>query len=101
MTQNSILYAESHGRVLKIVTDSEELETYDKLAHFAFQLDKRFLQCHKSYLVNMEYVKRYCGDSFQMANEQLIPISQSRHKEVKEHFLSYMSGEAEGRQSGL
>lgn len=86
----SLLYAESHGRVLKIVTDSEIIETYDKMDHFSFQLDKRFLQCHKSYLVNMERVKRYCGDSFLMVNETTIPISQSRRKTVRQQFLDYM-----------
>lgn len=75
---------------MKIVTDSEIIETYDKMDHFSFQLDKRFLQCHKSYLVNMERVKRYCGDSFLMGNETTIPISQSRRKIVRQQFLDYM-----------
>ena len=90
LSPQSLLYAESHGRVLKIVTDSEIIETYDKMDHFSFQLDKRFLQCHKSYLVNMERVKRYCGDSFLMGNETTIPISQSRRKTVRQQFLDYM-----------
>ncbi len=90
LSPQSLLYAESHGRVLKIVTDSEIIETYDKMDHFSFQLDKRFLQCHKSYLVNMERVKRYCGDSFLMVNETTIPISQSRRKTVRQQFLDYM-----------
>lgn len=90
LSPQSLLYVESHGRVLKIVTDSEIIETYDKMDHFSFQLDKRFLQCHKSYLVNMERVKRYCGDSFLMGNETTIPISQSRRKIVRQQFLDYM-----------
>lgn len=90
LSPQSLLYVESHGRVLKIVTDSEIIETYDKMDHFSFQLDKRFLQCHKSYLVNMERVKRYCGDSFLMGNETTIPISQSRRKTVRQQFLDYM-----------
>ena len=90
LSPQSLLYVESHGRVLKIVTDSEIIETYDKMDHFSFQLDKRFLQCHKSYLVNMERVKRYCGDSFLMGNGITIPISQSRRKIVRQQFLDYM-----------
>lgn len=94
LAPQSLLYAESHGRVLRIVTDSEILETYDKITHFSFQLDKRFLQCHKSYLVNMERVKRYCGDSFQMCDGSSVPISQSKRKEVRELFLKYMGNAA-------
>jgi len=90
LSPHSLLYAESHGRVLKIVTDREIIETYDKIDHFFFQLDKRFLQCHKSCLVNMDRVKRYCGDSFLMCNGDIVPISQSRRKNVRQQFLDYM-----------
>lgn len=90
LVPQSLLYVESRGRILKIVTDHETLETYDKMTHFSFHLDKRFLQCHKSFLVNMERVRRYFGDRFQMADGTFIPISQSRRKEVREQFLRYM-----------
>ena len=92
LSPRSLLYVESHGRVLKIVTDHEELETYDKMTDFLFQLDKRFLQCHKSYLVNMEQVKHYYGDSFLLSNGTSIPISQSKRKIVRQQFLSYFGG---------
>lgn len=32
----SLLYAESHGRVLRIITDDEELESYEKITDFIF-----------------------------------------------------------------
>lgn len=86
----SLLYAESHGRILKITTDNETLETYNKIAHLSYQLDQRFLQCHKSYIVNMERVECYFGDGFQMTDGKLIPVSQSKRKEVREHFLNYI-----------
>lgn len=86
----SLLYMESHGRVIRIVTDEETLETYSKIDSFSYQLDKRFCQCHKSYLVNMERVKRFCGDGFLMDNGDNIPISQGRRKEVRKQFLDYM-----------
>ncbi len=91
LSPSSLLYVESHGRILRVITESGILETYDKMAHFLFQLDKRFLQCHKSYLINMEHVKRYCGDSFLMSNGVTVPISQSKRKDVRQQFLHYMS----------
>lgn len=90
LAPQSILYLESRSRILRIVTDSEILETYDKIEHFAFQLDKRFLQCHKSYMVNMERVREYHGGSFLMCNGAVLPVSQSKRKEVRQQFLSYM-----------
>lgn len=97
ISPQSLHYVESHGRVLKLITDCEMLEIYDKLDRFSFQLDKRFLQCHKSFLVNMERVKRYRGDSFLMCDGSTIPISQSKRKEVRQQFLAYMGSAAPPR----
>lgn len=94
LAPQSLLYVESHGRILKIVTDNEILETYDKIERFSFRLDKRFLQCHKSCLINMERVKRYCGDRFLMCDGTQVPISQSRRKTVRQQFLDYMGDAA-------
>lgn len=94
LSPNTLLYVESHGRVLRLVTDTEILETYDKIAHFSLQLDKRFCICHKSYLVNMERVKQYCGDHFSMSNGTMIPISQSKRKDVRQQFFEYMGSAA-------
>lgn len=90
LAPHNLLYVESHGRVLKIVSEHETLETYDKIGNFSFRLDKRFLQCHKSYIVNMERVKKYNGESFQMIDGMFIPVSQSKRKEVREQFFKYM-----------
>ena len=94
----SLLYAEGRGHTVRAVTDSESLETYEKLADFAFRLDNRFLQCHKSYIINMERVRKYCGDSFVMDNDVAIPVSQSRRREVRERFTAYIGvAEKEGQ----
>ena len=90
MSPATLLYVESQARIIHIVTDEEKLETYDTIDHFSYQLDKRFIQCHKSYVINMERVKKFCGNSFLMENDAYIPISQSRRKSVREEFLKYI-----------
>lgn len=97
----SLMYLESRGRMVRFVTGEELLETYGKIADFAYQLDKRFLQCHKSYFVNMERVRRFYGDGFLMENGAVIPISQSRRKEAREQFLGYMGRVPSTKQAGL
>lgn len=94
LAPQSILYMESRGRILRIVTDGGTFETYDKITHFALQLDGRFLQCHKSYMVNMERVKEYRSSSFLMCDGVVLPVSQSKRKEVRQRFLSYMGSAA-------
>ena len=86
----ALLYLESKGHTVRAITDSEVLETYDKFSNIAFQLDRRFLQCHKSYIINMDRVRKFCGDSFVMDNGMTVPISQSRRKEAKNQFVAYI-----------
>ena len=91
----SLLYVESRGRQVRLFTNEEELESYDKLDNLTGQMDGRFLQCHKSYLINMDRVRQFRGDSFLMENGAVVPISQSRRREVRQRFLSYL-GKAPG-----
>ena len=88
----SLLYAESHGRCLRVVSTQEQVDTYEKLGDFAQNLDRRFLVCHKSFLVNMDHVKQYCGDRFLMDDGAVIPISQTKRKTVRETFTRYVGG---------
>lgn len=90
----SLIYVEGHGRLIRVVTDQEMLEAYEKIGNLLYQMDGRFLQCHKSYVVNMDRVSKYTGNSFFMDNGAVIPISQSRRKEARARFLDYIGGAA-------
>lgn len=91
---SALMYVEGRGRILHAVTECETLDFYGKLTEFMERLDQRFLQCHKSYAVNMERVARFQGESFLMETGIQIPISQSRRREVRECFLNYMGSAA-------
>lgn len=91
---SSCVYVEGHGRIMRAITNTEAIETYEKLSDFSTRLDGRFIQCHKSYIVNMERISRYQRDAFLMDNGALIPISQSRRREAREQFLKYIGGKA-------
>lgn len=87
----SLLYIESYGRTLLLTTDEEQLESYEKLTDFSGKLDRRFLICHKSFLINMDRVKQFLGDRFLMENDVWIPVSQSKRRVVREQFHQYLS----------
>lgn len=47
------------------------------------KLDKdQFIQCHRSYIINLNYVSKYDGNSFTI-NSEIIPISRSNKSEIK------------------
>lgn len=50
---------------------------------------KRFIKPHRSYIVNLDYIKNLSPDGFMMTNNQLIPISRNVFKEVKQAYINY------------
>ncbi len=56
-----ILFLESVGHRVIIHTDQDEVVCYEKLNYFVDCLKSSFAKCHKSYLVNMNRIKRIVG----------------------------------------
>ena len=72
---NDIMYAESDKHVLNIhLKDSRVIQTTEKLSELKKTINsKRFIRCHQSYLVNMDYIKDAKTD-FILSNDIRIPI---------------------------
>ena len=54
-------------------------------------IDKRFIKPHRSYIVNMDYIKTLARDGFITFSNQFIPVSRNVYKEVKQAFFEYLS----------
>lgn len=87
-----ITYIESKRRVLHIhVGDpDEEVETYAQLASMASSLPARFVRCHNSFLVNLDYVKEYRSDSVLLTTGAIVPISRERRPAFRSTFFAYV-----------
>jgi DNA-binding LytR/AlgR family response regulator len=90
---NEILYIESdNSKCILHKTDSEYYTIYKKhLNVIQNELnDRRFLRCHQSYLVNMDYIAS--GDkSFVLTNGDIVCIRQRNLKAIKDTYLEYIS----------
>lgn len=53
--------------------------------------NSRFIQPHKSYLVNMQYIKDFMANELIMEDGTLIPISRRRRGEIKKIYLKYLA----------
>lgn len=51
----------------------------------------KFIQPHKSYLVNMQYIKDFMVNELIMEEGTLIPISRNRRGEIKKIYLKYLA----------
>lgn len=87
-----ILYAESKARVVNIYDKyGEVISFYSKLEDFFQSLqDERFLKCHKSFVVNMDYILKIEQKYICMNNNIIIPISSGNVLEIKEKYFKYL-----------
>ena len=91
MTQNinisQIYYIEVINRKIYVHTQYDTIEQVQK------QLDKRFIKCHRSYIINMDYFYQYQNNIITLQNGQTVPVSRLRQKELLDAILQYMKGE--------
>lgn len=85
--ERSILYHMRDGSILAGLAIRGRFEE-----EVAFILENpRFIQPHKSYLVNMQYIKDFMANELIMEDGTLIPISRNRRGEIKKIYLKYLA----------
>ncbi|MCC0635794.1 MULTISPECIES: LytR/AlgR family response regulator transcription factor [unclassified Clostridioides] len=80
---NSIMYIEVRKKVLTIHTTDGIYNTNNSMDKIELELEKyNFFRCHKSYLINMEYIQLICKNTVVINNEN-IPVSKYRISDLK------------------
>lgn len=80
---NSIMYIEVRKKVLTIHTTDVIYNTNNSMDKIELELEKyNFFRCHKSYLINMEYIQLICKNTVVINNED-IPVSKYRMSDLK------------------
>lgn len=83
-----ILYFESCGKKIHLISEDEIFEFYGKLIDVLKELDKQdFLWIHQSYIVHNLYIAKYRYESVTLINGKEFPISQPFRKEVREWLM--------------
>lgn len=82
-----IVYLESRGRKIKVVTLKETFEFYGRLKDAAKQLSEDFIVIHQSYIVNGEYVFRYTYEMVELTQGTILSISPAKRRQVRERIL--------------
>jgi len=85
------IYLESKGRRVRIITTDKEYETYGTLTQFNEILpSEQFISCHKSFVVNLNYVSQISRTYFTTACNKIIPISKARYPDSKKAFINFI-----------
>ncbi|HIW75932.1 MULTISPECIES: LytR/AlgR family response regulator transcription factor [Gordonibacter] len=85
-----LAYVESDRRKAHLHLPGEVIDTYAALADLIAELPSSFVQCHKSFLVNMDHIAELSQDSVRLMSGEVIPISQKRRKSTRESFFAHI-----------
>ena len=80
-------YLESSGRKVLFAFEEERLESYLRLKDVVSQLDSRFYQCHKSFVVNLDWVSKIDHSEFLLHSGERVPISARHRQEARDRFF--------------
>lgn len=83
-----ILYFESKGKKVQIITNNGQDDFKDKLANVKQELEEKgFISIHKSLLVNRQHIRTYYSKNVRLDNGQTLPISQSHRSDVQRKIV--------------
>lgn len=90
---SDIQYMESMKHNIYITLgDGRQVVTYEKLDYFKEILSaySQFLRCHKSYIVNFDYVRSVGTREFVMNDERIIPIPRETAVKCRKKYYDYI-----------
>ena len=87
---SEILYLESSGHLVAVQTKDDHYLCYGRLEKFLEQLPEYFVQCHKSYIVNMKEISRLEKGGILMEQGVVVPVSKSRYSTTKKKYFRFM-----------
>ncbi len=90
LSQKDIIYAERVYRTTYIYTRYEVYKTSKKISELLSMLNNNFCTCHKSIIVNLNYVKNIEKNSVILKINQILPISRSQRDEFKKKYNRFL-----------
>lgn len=90
LNYDNIQYCIMFSPYIDIHTNSDKITLRKKISDIEKLLPRTtFIRCHRSYLVNLKYIKTITKDNVILDNGVKIPISRGRYNEVNEAFINY------------
>ncbi len=88
---NNIIYIESKRNNIIIKTRSKNFVVRKTLKSIINEINSNnFLAVHSSYYINLNCISKFNNDNFVMANNEIVPISFRKRKDVREKYYNYL-----------
>lgn len=89
---NEIHYCIMFSPYIDIHTNSEKITLRKKISEMEEILpNEYFVRCHRSYIVNLKYIKSITKSNVVLESGFKIPISRGKYKEINDAFITYIT----------
>lgn len=87
---SDVLYMEARNQDVRVVTKEGDYFHRYNIRDYEEELRQYFfVRCHRSYLVNLSHVAKITGKDIIIDNGEMIPLSRTKEKSVKEALITY------------
>lgn len=88
---SSIIYAEIFEKLMAIHTVHRVYHTRMTMETLVSLLNgKPFLRCHRSYIINMDYIRSVTETDFILTNDECVPIGKKNRMSIKKVYGEYL-----------
>lgn len=86
-----VVFIQARGNYVNVCSEDEEIPGYDSIKVMEGQTrGTTMIRTHKSYLANLQYVKKVNADGLLMTNGTVVPIGRKYLASVKEAYFSFV-----------
>lgn len=85
----TIIYLEAAKHQTELTLIDRQFIVNRNLSHMQADLDERFVQTHRSYIVNLAHVDQLTKQQLLMSNGEKVPISRRLDKKVQTAFVNF------------
>ena len=99
LDQSEILYIESRAKKVEIHTvgAAQAIEIYAAMDELEGQLGENFYRCHRAYIVNMDCITEYDGESITLTGGDRVYLTKKKYGEfVKAYMWHLQNGGVSG-----
>lgn len=87
---SEIVYLEVFNRKVTCHKMREKIEFYGRLTDLERRLGADFVRCHRAYVVNLRYVRRYDAAGVTMENGDSVLMAKTKYAEFVRRYMEYI-----------
>lgn len=88
---HDILFFSSCNQYVEIYTKTSTYKIRESIKNIIPHLPPRFVQCHRTAIVNLYYIDKLDGNEVYLTNQTVLPISKTFLQTMRKEFLNFLT----------